>query len=106
MDLVETRSFSVAGRHLRERTNRLFAEAARADGDARGILLAEVVELHMGIVDALVASHQRCFLATGDLRRVAFLALVNAAGSYDPACADADFQTAAEAAVGRKLEQH
>ena len=106
MDLVETQPFSVADRQLRERTNRLLADAARADGDARGILLAEVVELHMGIVDAQVASHQGCFLATGDLRRVAFLALVHAVGSFEPTRADADFRTAAEAAVCRELRQH
>jgi hypothetical protein len=106
VDVVQTHPFSVEERCLRERTRHLFLAAARAQGDARGILLAEVVELHMGIVDALVASHQGCFLATGDLRRVAFLALVDAVGSFDPARAGEDFRAAAEDAISRRLREH
>jgi DNA-directed RNA polymerase specialized sigma subunit len=106
VELVATEPGSEADRQRHERTSRLLAAAAESEGDRRGILLAEVVELHMCLVDALVASHQGCFVATEDLRRVAFLALVKAVGDFEPDRADAGFQSAAEVVINSELCKH
>lgn len=105
MNVVETELCSGEGQHALARTRQLLAAAERAEGDGRGILLAEVVELNMCLADALVPPHVGRGVAVEDLRRVAFLALVEAVDGYGTSRAGVDFQTVAAAVITRELDE-
>ena len=62
----------------------LFTEASHPTSRSRQELIAEVVELNMGVADAIAARYRRRGVADEDLRQVAYLALTKAATNFDP----------------------
>ena len=62
----------------------LLARAGTAGEDERARLLAEVVELNMGVADAIASRYRRRGVADEDLQQVAYLALTKAARKFDP----------------------
>jgi RNA polymerase sigma-B factor len=60
------------------------AQAARCSKSTRRRLIAEVVELNMGVADAIVSRYRRRGVPDEDLRQVAYLALTKAARKFDP----------------------
>ena len=65
-------------------TARLLDHAARCSDDAqRHELLAKVVELNMGVADAIASRYRRRGIADEDLQQVAYLALTKAARKFD-----------------------
>lgn len=87
-------------RHLRHRSSRateaaqraerasstaeLLARAAGLTGAARQDLIAQVVELNMGVAEAIASRYRRRGVADDDLQQVAYLALTKAARKFDP----------------------
>ncbi len=64
-------------------TDRL-ARAAHCSKSERAQLLAEVVELNMGVAEAIASRYRRRGVADDDLQQVAYLALTKAARKFDP----------------------
>jgi len=62
----------------------LLARAARCSQEQRLRLLSEVVELNMGVADAIASRYRRRGVADDDLHQVAYLALTKAARNFDP----------------------
>ena len=62
----------------------LLARAARCPEHERAQLLAEVVELNMGVADAIASRYRRRGVPDDDLQQVAYLALTKAARKFDP----------------------
>jgi RNA polymerase sigma-B factor len=66
------------------RTADLLAHAARATRKAdRRALIAQAVEVNMGVADAIASHYRRRGIADDDLRQVAYLALTKAAWRFD-----------------------
>ena len=65
-------------------TTDLLARAAHCSQSERAQLLAEVVELNMGVADAIASRYRRRGVADEDLQQVAYLALTKAARKFDP----------------------
>ena len=65
-------------------TASLLTQASHATSHSRQQLIAEVVELNMGVADAIAARYRRRGIAEEDLRQVAYLALTKAASNFDP----------------------
>ena len=72
------------GRAVDEDTEGLLARAHAATGQQRRDLLAEVVERHLGLADALAGRYGRTRPDAEDVRQVARMGLVEAALRYDP----------------------
>jgi RNA polymerase sigma-B factor len=98
--------YAAADQLRRSRTSDLLAEAADADDDERRTLLSQVVELNMGIADALARRYRNRGIATDDLRQVAFLALVKAANGFDASRTHTDFLTYAVPTIRGELRRH
>ena len=64
-------------------TTDLLARAAHCSKDERRRLIAEVVELNMGVADAIASRYRRRGVADEDLQQVAYLALTKAARKFD-----------------------
>jgi len=62
----------------------LLARAAHCSKDERRRLLAEAVELNMGVADAIASRYRRRGIPDDDLHQVAYLALTKAARKFDP----------------------
>jgi RNA polymerase sigma-B factor len=62
----------------------LLARAAGCSKSERARLLAEVVELNMGVADAIASRYRRRGVPDEDLHQVAYLALTKAARKFDP----------------------
>jgi RNA polymerase sigma-B factor len=62
----------------------LLERAAHCSKSTRAQLLAEVVELNMGVADAIASRYRRRGVADEDLHQVAYLALTKAARKFDP----------------------
>jgi len=62
----------------------LLTRAAQCSKDTRRRLLAEVVELNMGVADAIASRYRRRGIPDDDLHQVAYLALTKAARRFDP----------------------
>jgi RNA polymerase sigma-B factor len=90
----------------RTRTNELLAAAADAGAEERRMLLGQVVELNMGVAEALANRYRDRGIAADDLRQVAFLALVKAANGFDVGRADVDFLTYAVPTIRGELRRH
>ena len=65
-------------------TSDLLARAAQCSKSERRRLLAEVVELNMGVADAIASRYRRRGVPDEDLHQVAYLALTKAARNFDP----------------------
>jgi RNA polymerase sigma-B factor len=65
-------------------TTELLARAASCSKSERAELIAEVVELNMGVADAIASRYRRRGVADEDLQQVAYLALTKAARKFDP----------------------
>jgi RNA polymerase sigma-B factor len=65
-------------------TTDLLARAASCPKSERAQLLAEVVQLNMGVADAIASRYRRRGVADEDLQQVAYLALTKAARRFDP----------------------
>jgi RNA polymerase sigma-B factor len=65
-------------------TTDLLARAASCSKSERAELLAEVVQLNMGVADAIASRYRRRGVADEDLQQVAYLALTKAARKFDP----------------------
>jgi RNA polymerase sigma-B factor len=65
-------------------TTDLLARAAHCSKSERRRLLAEVVELNMGVADAIASRYRRRGVPDEDLHQVAYLALTKAARKFDP----------------------
>jgi RNA polymerase sigma-B factor len=65
-------------------TAELLARAARRSGAARQDLIARVVELNMGVAEAIASRYRRRGVPDDDLQQVAYLALTKAARKFDP----------------------
>jgi RNA polymerase sigma-B factor len=62
----------------------LLTRAGRLTGARRAELIAEVVQLNMGVAEAIASRYRRRGVADDDLRQVAYLALTKAARRFDP----------------------
>jgi RNA polymerase sigma-B factor len=62
----------------------LLARAAGRTGARRARLVAEVVELNMGVAQAIASRYRRRGVPDDDLQQVAYLALTKAARRFDP----------------------
>jgi RNA polymerase sigma-B factor len=60
------------------------ARAAHCSKDERRRLVSEVVELNMGVADAIASRYRRRGVPDDDLHQVAYLALTKAARNFDP----------------------
>lgn len=69
-------------------TNQLLAKAQRASGAERQRLLDEVVVANIEVAHSVASRYRRRGVATEDLEQVACLALVRAAGRFDPSKSD------------------
>ncbi len=65
-------------------TTELLARAASCSKSERAELIAEVVELNMGVADAIASRYRRRGVSDEDLQQVAYLALTKAARKFDP----------------------
>jgi RNA polymerase sigma-B factor len=65
-------------------TAELLARAARCSKDSRDQLIAQVIELNMGVADAIASRYRRRGVPDEDLQQVAYLALTKAARKFDP----------------------
>jgi RNA polymerase sigma-B factor len=66
------------------RTAELLARAASCSKERRRELLGEVVEINMGVADAIASRYRRRGISEDDLQQVAYLALTKAARKFDP----------------------
>ncbi len=66
------------------RTAELLDRASHCDESERRELIAEVVEVNMGVAEAIASRFRRRGVADEDLRQVAYLALTKAARRFDP----------------------
>ncbi|MCW2847021.1 MAG: sigma-70 region 4 domain protein [Marmoricola sp.] len=98
--------FTAADQRRRNRTQTLLAAAAEVEGGERRDLLGQVVELNLGVADALARRYRDRGIAADDLRQVAYLALVKAAHGFDVARADVDFLTYAVPTIRGDLRKH
>jgi RNA polymerase sigma-B factor len=60
------------------------ARAAHCSKSTRARLLGDVVELNMGVAEAIASRYRRRGVPDEDLRQVAYLALIKAARNFDP----------------------
>jgi RNA polymerase sigma-B factor len=65
-------------------TAALLAEAGSSPRARRHDLISQVVELNMGVAEAIASRYRRRGVADEDLQQVAYLALVKAADKFDP----------------------
>jgi RNA polymerase sigma-B factor len=106
VDQVVRGNYADADQLRRSRTTDLLAAAADAGPDERRILLGQVVELNMGVAEALAKRYRDRGIATDDLRQVAFLALVKAANGFDTTRDDVDFLSYAIPTIRGELRRH
>jgi RNA polymerase sigma-B factor len=83
----------------------LLTRAAQHPSGSRQHLIAEVVELNMGVAEAIAARYRRRGVAEDDLRQVAYLALTKAAIRFDPDAGD-DFLTYAVPTIRGELRRY
>jgi RNA polymerase sigma-B factor len=106
VDVAASDRYAAADERRRSRTNTLLAAAAVAEAEGRSTLLGEVVELNMGVAEALARRYRDRGVAADDLQQVAFLALVKAANGFDTARAGTDFLTYAVPTIRGELRKH
>jgi RNA polymerase sigma-B factor len=106
VDQVVTGRYSDADQSRRTRTAQLLATAANAEGDERRRALSRVVELNMGVADALARRYRDRGIAAEDLRQVALLALVKAANRFDADRGSAEFLNYAVPTIRGELRKH
>jgi RNA polymerase sigma-B factor len=106
VDQVAPRRSASTEQRRRTRTAGLLGAAADAGDDERRALLGQVVELNMGVADALANRYRDRGIAAEDLRQVALLGLVKAANGFDATRADVDFLTYAVPTIRGELRRH
>lgn len=67
-----------------ERTRACFAETLTCSEEQRGVLLDEIVTLHMGVARSIAVRYRDRGVALDDLVQVAYLGLTKAARGFDP----------------------
>jgi RNA polymerase sigma-B factor len=106
VEQVATERYADADQLRRTRTATLLAAAANAGDEERRVVLGQVVELNMGVADALARRYRDRGIAEEDLRQVAFLALVKAANGFDVERTGAEFLPYAVPTIRGELRKH
>lgn len=88
-----------------QETERLFAEAARAEGAERDRLLDEVILINTEVARAVARRFAGRGLALEDLEQVAMVALIRAARRFDPALQH-DFLSYAVPTMSGEVKRH
>ena len=98
--------YASADQRRRSRTNSLLEAADQAEPEKRRSLLRQVVELNMGVAEALAKRYRDRGIAGDDLQQVAYLALVKAANGFDAGRAGTDFLAYAVPTIRGELRRH